>query len=708
VFSVISYLLSTKDVLNLVNLPLFTTTSNVIVSLQLKEKSETTHTLLTRLEFDLLGGCDPTSIALHLLYPSAAQTLKDLGPAILNVETLTLERVIEYLTTFPNHLGLELSLSHSDRKAVDWLSQFWVWSDSFPQKEDLYEACKNPGLHLHMLPSNKGLRKIGDGPLFRSRGEHPTSVMNLMSIGVPFLDSAFSTGAEAVLDRLGLVGVLHSVHQVLDALPYISADGGMMEVKDPASVLRYFVQWLGPAKVQAGPLKENQKEKLASLPIYPIFDVWTGLASGSGEEVGSGGKIGTAGVGFGTRRVVQPTGAAAKAPIRWKTLPSDVQLYALSRPAFVPEVEGAAFMDAEYIKDSILEVFASPARRATNISANELLSLVVDTDGRFASQSTEMRLAVLTHIAFRMFQIPVSVTDRLKSIPFVQMVDGTYRVPGDVIDPQREGLSAMFQGDSGRTVAEGQEAVLDKLRALRLLRTGLTKDIIEDRVKFLDARHSDPSSLGLAKVLLKELQAVHLVGTDLPKIDGSLRWIPTTVGSLASTNECRDGKGKPNLYNRVYLIANPDIPSIPAALQKAFGWDKPIAFDVLLRQLEIAVDEPDPSNDVIQSVIKELANRLHKRQLGLDELSQLENTLENACWVPTSKGTLVRSSDSVFEGAADLEDAGIHLVYPPLSRQGSETRDFLMKMGCLERCVFCCSLVLLSGAEIAPLVQRAT
>ena len=543
----------------------------------------------------------------------------------------------------------------------------------------------NPELHLHMLPSNKGLRKIGDGPLFRSRGEHPTSVANLMAIGLPFLDPAFSVGAEGVLDRLGLVGVLHSVHKVLDALPSISADAGIMEVKDPASVLRYFAQWLGPAKVQAGPLTEAQTEKLAFLPIYPIFEVWGGLASDPGADVSLGVKVGAGGLG--PRRVGQPTGASAKPPIQWKTMPRDVQLYTLSRPAFVPQVEGVVFLDAEYVKDSILEVFSSPDRRAVNLAPNDLLSLIVDTDGCFASQSMEMRLAVLTHVASRMFQIPVATTDHLKSIPFVQMADGSYRVPGDVIDPQCEGLSAMFKGDEGRTVANGQEAVLEKLRVLRLLRTGLTKDMIEDRIKFIDSRHSEPSSLGLAKVLLKELQTVHFVETELPQIDGTLRWIPTTVGSLTSANECRDGKGKPNLYNRVYAIASPDIPSIPAALQKHFGWDKPIPFDVILQQFEIAVDEPEPSNDIVQSVIKELAARFQKKQVGSSELSQLRNTLENACWVPTSKGKLVRSSDSVFSGAVDLEEVEIYLVYPPLSRQGSETREFLLEMGCLERCV---------------------
>jgi hypothetical protein len=96
----LEYLLSTDNVLNICGLPL-------IPHCKWQEggdiqcQGDPLYTMLTRSEFNIFGPCDDLAIPLHQLPPHVEDILLKLGPSSINVQRLSVPRIVEYLSTYP-------------------------------------------------------------------------------------------------------------------------------------------------------------------------------------------------------------------------------------------------------------------------------------------------------------------------------------------------------------------------------------------------------------------------------------------------------------------------------------------------------------------------------------------------------------------------------------------------------------------------------
>jgi hypothetical protein len=188
---ILKYLLSTKNLDNIIKLPLIPLVNGRFVALSKASNSlNVIHTLLGKAECEVFGPHDKTAIALHKFDQRVAKLLESQGPGCLNVRCLTVETVIQLLEAHTKSL-VGTSLAGA---TVRWLSMFWDWVGKWKFKKNAYPMM----VQLHLLPTSIGLCVLGH-PTFAKPPTNPELTSLLEMLGISFLHADLSARAINVL-----------------------------------------------------------------------------------------------------------------------------------------------------------------------------------------------------------------------------------------------------------------------------------------------------------------------------------------------------------------------------------------------------------------------------------------------------------------------------------------------------------------------------
>ena len=592
-----------------------------------------TYTMLDYREFSVFGSCDDDSIiALEDLPSPVARNLQSHGPKSINVENLKSERIVEYLTLYPNRLGLDLSLVRTDPRAVQWLSLFWVWVSTYSDRTDLYRKIK----HLFLLPSTQGLR-TAETALFRSRGEHPVNIQHLSSLGIAFLDAGVTEAAQTVIFSHGLLKSTNDIHFLLNSLPP-EPPSLSLDKDTPPVILGFISARAAAACASQGSFNGEQIHRLKKLPIYPVLVL---------------------------SETTSPT-------INWTSIPDGYSIRSIFKPNFLPVVKDTVFVEARSLTPPLLG-YLQPDNPYP-LSEIQFLDLTFEY---FTTQSASLQAVVLQYLVHHRHLLPPSLLSSLVEIAFVVTIDGLKRKPREVVDPTSP-IACLYEGDSARQVRianDSEQAIVGPLRSLQLMQHALTISMVQERIRFISANHSSPASISLSRSLLAVIQSTHFDCSCLPLVPEQ-RWLPTNKG-LCMPEECRDGEqNRQNLFDEVLGVLEQGI-QIPHSLRSTFGWDRPVEIAIIIEQFDRVLNnlKIDDMYDKVVDIIKELSGRDYSHS----DLVTLRSITAERKWVPTSSGQLARTIDAVF--SPPIAEAGFEQIL----FINAKARRFLYDLGCLEK-----------------------
>ncbi|KAF8888407.1 hypothetical protein CPB84DRAFT_1786293, partial [Gymnopilus junonius] len=582
VSAILQYLLSTQKLLYIIGLPIIST----------KKDALTTHTLLTRLEHDVFGSCDDAAIALQSLH---------IMPNDLNVETLGVPRIVEYLTLYPNRMGLDLYLDKTDARVIKWLSVFWIWMKDYAHRNELLGKIKD----LYLLPSSRGLRKA-EVALFRARGEHPNYVAGLSALNLPFLDADLTTAAQDVLASFGLLRSISNIHEVLNTLP-VSSFSGLGDPKPLSrdtcvSVLRHISTHAHRSCILHGAFSKEQIQRLKNLPIYPMASF--------------------------------PPGNNPALVVEYTAVSDGVILKSIANPPFLPTVSNVAFIQISSVAPAILE-YLDPSS-GSPLSDVDILELTVSS---FATQPEHVHAAVLTYIVRNRHKIPPYILEAVQNAEFVVAKDGVRRRPGNFIDPDSK-LASLYDHSAEHQIkveTDAERGVLRSLQALQFLQHTLSATLAQDLVNLISADPLSQKSVNLARSLWS-LVTIERLDCSTLKIAPDQRCLPTDQG-LRGPAECRDPtRTSPHLFDRVLAVLEPF---------NVLGWNQTLPTTVLIKQLDAILDTQDIFQTVLD-IVRHLSNR--------HDCS--DDDFENRKWVPTTDQRLAETRNAVFQ--APVMESGFH------------------------------------------------
>ncbi|KAH9475499.1 Sacsin [Psilocybe cubensis] len=630
---VIEYLLSSGNVQNLIGLPIIPVVDDRTVSLSAKGiPGIRSYTMLSEVEYNVFGACDDEAIPLHFLPVKAAESLRTLGPMHLNVETLSIPRIVEYLSIYPNKLGLDLSLLRTDPRAIKWLSAFWFWTSTYDQKEELLKSVRD----LYLLPSTQGLRKVMT-PLFKSLGEHPKIVRHLSLVGIPFLDADVSHVSQNIIESHQLVRKISDIHALLESLPQPSpgARGPTFSADTCTTILRHVVGNAAGCVMRNGPFTMEHIGRLKGMPIFPIATF--------------------------------PPLNSAGIVVTWDQIPHEVSLRAVDNPPFLPIVEGVAFIQLDTSISNLLDYLEPDTSK--RLSVIDVLSLTIK---HFTSQPDHVKVATLSYLNRYRNHVPPIVFQTLRDIKFVTVMDGSQQKAVDVVDPKSK-LHALYVSSpsfQARAVSDSEKKIVSLLQDLRMLRSALTTEIVQERIEHISSSLS-PGAIEVSRALLNLIISSRFDCSGL-RLNPKQKWLPTDKG-LRGYAECRDGNlTNPNLFDRV--LDTMDSFKIPSSLIHALGWDAPLSREVLINQLERVLTEEDGNFMKVHDIVKELSTR----SCNPTDFAELKRVTSGRKWVPTTDSHLVETQNAVF--VVSIPESGFYQV---LSLD-KKMREFLELMGCQE------------------------
>ena len=625
---ILGYLLSNRNVLNLVGLPVTPVVSGSFVALR-PATSDTVHALLNRAEYDTFGACDDNSIALHLLPPHISDVLRINGPGLVNVELLAIPRIVEYLTHYPNQFGLDLSLVRTDPKAVEWLSRFWVWFSTYSNRDFLFSKIQT----LFLLPSTHGLRRATKA-LFKSRGEHPFTIQHLSALEIPFLHPNLSEQAQMVLSIHGLLKYVSDVHALLDSIPSAPSNTAPLAKETCIAILKHISSH---ARISRTPFSPEQLLRLRSLPIYPIADF-----SNTTEALS----------------------------VTWARIPDGLSPRSISVPTFLPQIDGLIFVQLTTIAPDILN-YIDPSNPG-QLSDVLLLRLTVDN---FIAQPDYVQAAALNYIVRYRQHIAPATMHALQEKEFVLLKDGSRKRPGDVIDPASD-LAPLYvdnQAYEPQLSTPSEKAIIGALQSLGLLNRTLKVAAVQERITYISSLSSSSRSEALARVLLSLICSTHLDYSQL-NISPTQRWLPTNQG-LRGAGECREATLPLHLFDKVLAVLTPC--NIPSGLTKVLGWDQPLAADVLMKQLGRVLEGPS-SDDERFSIVLDIIKELASRNVNDIELVTLQEITLGKKWVPTNNRNLAEATSVVF--SSPVAESGFLQSYP----FDQKVKELLRRIGCTD------------------------
>ena len=612
------YFLSEQDFSSIHGLPLFPALDGSFLSLDKRNATSQRYVALTTDEVDVFRASASDAISLDALPREVAALVQKQGTTQANIDLLSPPSVVAYLSSEPVPL--------SDQR----LAMFWTWLEKWQHRDQTMVLLKsNPELHL--VPTTKGPQPVSS-PTFLT-----PAISSFKKLGLTFVSSALPN---AVVDFLKNHKVIKDIKDMNHVLGAINLAGLQPLSDDEAkSVFDHISTYYRP-------LSSDNLAKLKKLPIFPVL----------------------------VPRANVQSSAKHNSYVKWRAI-HDLNIKGISPTSLIPLTDNLDFLDESCLTDP-------------SCSLNKVLQIPVLNDeyvllqalGRFSSQPKPLRALFVSYIR-QNHRSTNSVTSLLRKTRFILASNGALQSPIEVIDPNSQ-LKSLFPAISSRwpfpTIEDDHDCkILDDLRHLKMMKTSLSADIVQERIAYISANRSSADTLIVARSLLSLMNDKNFNCTGL-SIDYSLRWLPTQVG-FVSSKECIDcGRKDADLFDEVLTTLDETILITPS-FRSLLSWDKPFPLDILTKQLDCVLKRPSPETQCgkISKIIEELAGR----QLGDVDVMAIQEAVAGRPWVPTESGALARPSRAVFAGA--VNSGCFHKI--SFSKMQKQIYQFLTRMGCLDQ-----------------------
>lgn len=595
------------------------------------------HILLTEPDVTVFGDCDGHAIDVTQLPSDAEELFLRNGPAVLNVNSLTNEQVIEYLVTFLNqfHLSLESPpIVDVPNVVIDWLALFWKWHATWRDRLKLF-----PSIHLfYLVPTSKCALIPPIHGVFDLSPELGTTILEaLEAVGILFLHPNITPGARLLLAEWDVIKSATNGHDILDHIP----DDRAYNIN--ANATRTFRGHLLSSLTNSrrlGPLNVGQQRKLRCLPIYPIFVPPLSKTNNNNAI-----------------REIKP-------------IADDQVIKSVAGISLIPVIDHTVFLDGcrkllEYLQDD-----------GELLDANGVLSIAVD---HLAQQPKHLQRAFIEQIVRDRDNVSPGLLRRLSATSFVAVYgnDILARAPKDVFDPECA-VSTLLLNDNRLPCFSDDDdrAIVAALRSLRLLRNTLTNNLIEERIVHISKYSWAQESINLSMRLICLIVDSNHDCSGL-YIDPNLKWLPTNAGLLGS-RDCHHSNAHPSdLFDEILPMLTID--KMSTSLVEALGWRKSLPLGVVKGQLE-KVLQRGQGYQKLQHIIWELSMRVNLSSQDVDDLRALTS---DHPWIPISQRCIISTPHAVLSSDVDIPP-GFYMVPFSLS-DDRRICQFLQLMGCSER-----------------------
>ncbi|KAH7922298.1 hypothetical protein BV22DRAFT_1094899 [Leucogyrophana mollusca] len=641
------YLLSTGDLVNVTGLPLAPLVAGDSATFLCSTSATSTelHTLFRREDVHVFAQYDQGALNLPGLPRPAADLIETLGPASLNVATLSCERVLGYLRAAFHDFGVCLEghwSTNVGNHVTEWLVKFWTWLVEWPLRDELLSFTHK----FNLIPTLGDIIKSCDHAVFDGTSIDPVTQMNLRQIGLSFVSPAFPAAAYQILRKLNVLKSYDIAHDVLDCatVPHKFDDTLAVQLRVHLSAC------LASSCRHVGRLSDTQRHTLRTLPIYPVLRPHTG----------SGNSVGIHEVLCGIAEYMR-----VESVTDITLLPDIADVTFINRcPSLLPYLRG---------EDS-----------AQQLGITNVIGLALD---HFREQPKEFQCAFLDCLLSRREEFPIGFYTRLADIPFVAAESALPRAPSAVVDP-RSTVATLFPTMDGIHSDFGlpdislpaDATIVNDLRMLGLLKCHASLDIVQNRIAFLMDQGTDVAgALSLARHLLKVMIEANFDCSQLTALDTNACWLPTRDGLVRAT-ECHHPSAHDiELFDEILPTLDVDAPVLTRSLVAFLGWDGPMKTNLLKQQFAAVLRSPLALFHKLPVIIKAL-DHLLEDPLEMEEFRQL--TLGQQ-WIPISANHCVPTSHAVFSCQSSLP-SGFSII-PPFLNDNQSARTFLQLMGCNEK-----------------------
>lgn len=576
------------------------------------------------------------NLRLNDLPSNVASLVLQKGPTVLNVRSLSNDKVLAYLNAFLQ----QSTPSTPSPSTVSWLLSLWEWIANWKDSSSLLRRIED----MNLIPCLDGL-KPSSKPLFSTLALNDATVNHLKALSLSFVHRDFRSWK---LSSIYTPKDPTDLHAVIDALP--SAIPSHLLRPTAGGILCHITNY-ATASSRKRRFTQSEMQKLRSLPIYSVVDP-------------------------------NEPNLLACLPISGK-----IQ-FVENPPVYLPRVPRTVFVKLAPSVASQLAAHLAPA--SDRISTDELLDLALDY---FNDQTPQVCLSVLQEIQRLRYSIPPRIIKKLSDTRFLQVAGHNADIsPSAAIDPFSS-LAHLFEnGNPQLPLAQGaQIAILRHLHNINLMQSSLTVTILSERIQYISRQHSSSAdAIAISKELLSCLYNNN-TDFDLRTLDPTLvnhqelPWLPTDERLTCPENtwDGSDTSTSKHLYNKVLSCLDFAYGTrLVPGLRRFLGWDRPLPQVVIIKQFERILASPENSALAIREryeAATEIISELSRRTLSNTEWDELKRIIAGQCWVPTANGILVEVQDALF-GKVVL-NSGFHQI-----RVAAESsREFMIKLGCMER-----------------------
>jgi hypothetical protein len=271
--------------------------------------------------------------------------------------------------------------------------------------------------------------------------------------------------------------------------------------------------------------------------------------------------------------------------------------------------------------------------------------------------------------------LPPNILNKLRTIPFLLVSDGTLRAPDQVVNPDSP-IRPLFPDAKYHPVTSDAERSLlvRQLSAMGLVMTTLTMEMVLERIEYITTQSHRSRDIALELV---ELLVVSNLDYSALASANNVAWLPTKDPSgshtISQPSRCRDSNSW-MLFDECLPILS-TTSHLPPALRDVFGWQNCIPLRTLLDQLKTVLEKK--TNGYVRKV-DAIVTELCQRNLTTNEITLIKQLVEGKAWIPTLTGTLATTSHMIL-GSCQLPNFHQTPSYP------QELRPFLFKMGCTDK-----------------------
>ncbi|KAI0784884.1 hypothetical protein C8Q75DRAFT_894303 [Abortiporus biennis] len=640
---ILSYLLSTGNILLTTNLPIVPICNGKFVSLLPRTGNTPYHVLLQDDEQDLFIAHDDSAILLSSLPPDT-RTIFLSSTHLVNVTSVSL-----HLHPYLHKAVMSGNLAwnrHEPSEPPCWLYLFWTWVASRKIK------LSGKSTQLRLFPDISGrLRKTP--PLVFEKIDLDADLYQILEkLNIVFLNPDFPRIAVSQLHAEG------RIHSPLNGSALIKAlDVNVKLDPSEASQFRIHLQ----KHLQDSPVKvEFDRINLTGLPIYPIFSAadnahWFDISWGS--------------IGRTSERVICLD-------------TSHISSFGVGGKWLLPLTTDITFIASPFEGVSVDWVLPFiPHSRA--LAGEDVLTLYIQ---RFEDQSRDWQVAFIDRLIKNPGIMSPALVLQLKDKPCLTVgLDRSLRPATAVLDPSSQ-IAQLFDLDAEYLPNHSDASnhrFIEYFRSHNLLCTELRPSIVTSVLEYLDAHRTADNIKGRATLFLALLERASVCCYEA-LLDSALCWMPTPHG-LVKSGTCRDDLSKypPELFDHILIPLDFGIHIKSPDLRQALGWSDSLSIDTIIRQFgeEIQVPPSPQKSRRLEVIVTELGER--HAELDQQKIDTLRSMTSSIAWIPISPTLLSTTANATLDPKA-MKISGLYCI-PHHLRSKTGILKFLISMGCSER-----------------------